>query len=34
MCLFSYGDIVEQALGKFNEDRTRKQAQDILHQLE
>lgn len=33
-CLFSYGDIVEQAMGKFNEDRTRKQAKDILHQLE
>lgn len=33
-CLFSYGDIVEQAMGKYNKDRTRKQAMQALHQLE
>lgn len=32
-CLFSYGDLAEQAMGKFNNDRNRKQAQHNLSQL-
>lgn len=32
-CLFSYGDLAEQAMGKYNNDRNRKQAQENLSQL-